>query len=550
MLRLKIEPAQGEIFDRALEGDELVVGRSSECDLSISDRFMSRRHARFFKRDDDWWLEDLGSRNGTLVNGAPLTEPRAMAAGDTIVLSGSTLRLTDSSATTESRSGAFSAPEHTIFRQASEVLQNQVSVPDSSGAAPAHLETYAARLQMLNEVHQTLARSTSLDELFDMILGRAFELLGPEEGVIVLREPDGSYRRAARRAAPGYEEEHLLSETLIREVVEKGLAALVFDVQQDERFIEAESIVASGVRSLIAAPLADTDGPLGMIALNSRLHRHQFTEQDMELLTSVAAAAALRVRNLALAEEAAERRRLEHEVALARQIQISLLPAQLPTLEGYDLYGGTAPSQGVSGDFYEIVARDDECVLLVADVSGKGIGASLLTASLEALLAGPLEAGLPPDEICQQVASRLFARTPAAKYATAILVVLDPSTGRVTYTNAGHNPGLVIRADGGHELLGPCGVPIGLIDGAEYSKQEVRLEPTDLVVLYSDGITEAENRDEEEFGLERLLAICAEHRGDPLEGIVAAVDGALDDFTGDVPFADDCTLVMLRRHAD
>jgi len=544
VLRLDIEPAQGEPFDHALEGDEIIVGRSSECDLAIKDRYMSRRQVRFFKRDEDWWLEDLNSRNGTMVNGKLLSEPRKVSNGDKIVLSGSTLRLTDTAAPTETKS-ALSGAEHTIFRQASEVLQSQV--PSEDGTADVDLESYAARLRMLNEIHQTLARSTSLDELFEMILARTFELLEPEEGLIVLRDADGTYRRAARRAAPGYEEEHLLSETLVAEVVEKGLAALVLDVQQDARFADAQSIVASGVRSLIAAPLADSDGPLGMIALNSRLHRHQFTEEDMALLTSVAAAAALRVRNLGLAEEAAERRRLEHEVQLARQIQISLLPAQMPELEGYDIYGGTAPSQGVSGDFYEIVARDQECVVLVADVSGKGIGASLLTASLEALLVGPLEAGLPPDEICTQVSSRLFARTPPAKYATALLVLLDPATGHLMYTNAGHNPGLAVRLDGSIDQLGTCGVPIGLLDGATYCKEALDLQPGDLLVLYSDGITEAENSEEEEFGLERLRQVCAEKRTAPLDEIVKAINDSLDEFAGKVPFADDRTLVLLRR---
>jgi phosphoserine phosphatase RsbU/P len=543
---LQIEPAQGESFNHALDGEELVVGRSAECDLTISDRFMSRRHARLFKQDDAWWLEDLGSRNGSMVNGRLAEEPVRLAIGDRIVLSGSSLYLRDEAESTGVRTGTYPSGDHTIFRQASEVLQSQVSVPPSAEASGDELESYAARLHTLNEVHQALARSISLDELFETILGRVFELLEPEEGIIVLRRTDGTYRRVARRAAPGYEEEHLLSETLVREVVEKGLAALVIDVKQDERFAGAQSIVASGVVSLIAAPLADVDGALGMIALNSRLHRHQFTEADMEMLTSIAAAAALRVRNLALTEEAAERRRLAHEVELARHIQVSLLPAQLPALEGYEIHAGTVPSQGVSGDFYEIVARNHECVLLVADVSGKGIGASLLTASLEALLAGPLEAGLPPDEICDQVSARLFARTPAAKYATAVLAVLDPASGHLTYTNAGHNPGLVVRP-AGTELLSTCGVPIGLLEGARYRKEEIDLAPGDLLVLYSDGITEAENPDEEEFGLARLTAVCQELRTAPLGELAAGLTDALDQFANGIPFADDRTLVLLRR---
>jgi serine phosphatase RsbU (regulator of sigma subunit) len=402
---------------------------------------------------------------------------------------------------------------------------------------------------MLNDVHQALARSIELDDLLDLILGRAFEHLQPEEGVIYLKSPDASYYRAAFRSLRDESSDYLYSSTLITEVIEKGLAALVLDVESDERFSAAKSILASGVRSLVAAPLLDSEGSLGMIALNSRVHRRQFSEEDMELLVSLASVAALRIRNLRLAVEAAERRRLEEEMRLARQIQVALLPDRLPDLPGYGLHAGNIPSLGVSGDYYEVVERNNEteCVMMIADVSGKGIAASLLTASLEALAAGPIEVGHPPERVCQLVSRRLFRRTPAAKYATAFMVVLEHATGKLTYCNAGHNPSLLVRASGEIELLGPTGLPLGLVEEAPYASLVTELRPGDNLVLYTDGITEALDPHEEEYGSERLQEVCKRNRGEAPAVLFEAIESDLEEFAQGQPFHDDRTLLLLQR---
>ncbi len=548
MLRLRVQPAQGEPFERPLEGEEIIIGRSSECDVTIADRYMSRRHARLVHDDDRWLLEDLGSRNGTTVNGSRVEAPTPIAEGDEIVLSGSTVRIEGAGGARRGARTTEVPSDHTIFRQASELLESQVSIPPKSLDSVPQLRDYASRLQILNEVHQLLARSQTLDELLETLLERAFELLGPEEAVAVLRQPDGGYAQAARRSREGSGGEFPISETLVHEVAEKGMAALVLDVAQDERFAEAHSIIATGMRSLIAAPFNDEGGPLGLISLSAQLGTKQFDEADMEMLTSLAAVAALRMRNLALADEAEERRRLEREVALARQIQLGLLPEHLPDFDEYDLYGGTEPSQGVSGDFFEVLRQEDgRGVLVVIDVSGKGIGAALLTASLEALLSGALEADFPPAETCRRVSNRLMLRTPAAKYATGLIAMLEPEAGDLTYVNAGHNPGLLVHPDGEIDHLTSAGPPIGLLPSADYEERTVQIAPGDLLVLYTDGITEAANPDGDEFGTERLGAVCAGHRELPLEELAGEIEAALVEFAAGEPFADDRTLVLLRR---
>ncbi|MFQ5525686.1 MAG: SpoIIE family protein phosphatase [Thermoanaerobaculia bacterium] len=541
-MHLRVQTPDGETLQHRAEGDEVTVGRSSSAHLSLSDRFLSRLHARFFTKDDDWWVEDLGSRNGTHVNDQKLDEPVRVRAGDTVRVSGCVITIKSEDPEKQSGSTDFGA---TIFRAASDLLHTESSQAVERSADD--LRGYAERLRVLNEVHHALSRPISLKELLDLILDRAFEHVGCEEGAIFLREEDGSYERAAIRSTNTESGEYLYSETLLREVGDKGLAALVLDAGADERFRDAMSIMSSGVRSLVAAPLMDPEGSLGLIVLNSRLHRRQFTEDDMSLLTSLASVAALRIRNVALAIEAAERQRLEEELELARRIQVALLPASLPDIEGYALCGRNLPSRGVSGDFYEIVGRDEDYFLLVADVSGKGIAASLLTASFEALAAGPIEDGSPPEEVTARVSRRLFERTPLAKYATAWLGTLNPKSGVVRYTNAGHNPALHVRASGDVEQLGPTGVPVGLMEGSAYEAQEITLEPDDFLLVYTDGITESEDPDGEEFGMERLMEFCRGQREVTPDDLAAALEADLDKFTHGQPAADDRTVVVVRR---
>lgn len=187
------------------------------------------------------------------------------------------------------------------------------------------------------------------------------------------------------------------------------------------------------------------------------------------------------------------------------------------------------------------------CALLVADVSGKGVAASLLTASLEALSALPLEGTDPTDRICEQVGKLLYQRTPPEKYATAFLGVFDPESGRFRWTNAGHNPALILRGSGESEWLKANGTPLGLLPGARYKEGDTTIEAGDALLVYTDGITEALNPDDEEFGERRLVEAAARYRHLGLREMAAGLERDLDDFARGVPYHDDRTLVIVRR---
>ncbi|MCK5376986.1 MAG: SpoIIE family protein phosphatase, partial [Acidobacteria bacterium] len=436
-----------------------------------------------------------------------------------------------------------------IFRSAETILGEARHLgADDATADRAELQRWAERLRIVNEVHEVLAQSAGTDELLDLILDRVFLHMRPQHGAIFLKEGDDLVC-ARHRTRPGACEEFPESRSLVSEVIDRGQAAVVTDARTDVRFVDAQSMHIAGMRTLVAAPLLTPEGALGMIVLCSDSLDHQFSETDLDMLVPLASAAALRIRNVKLAEEAAERRRYEREVALARRIQEALLPAEMPSLPGYRVYGANTPSLGVSGDYFQVVGRPqaEECVVLLADVSGKGIAASLITAYLDALCCCILDSGLSPGESFKDISRRLHLRTPTDRFATSFLGFLDLPTGGLRFASAGHDPAILLRKDGEVEWLERTGIPLGLFPDMDYETSEVCLEPGDTLVLYSDGLTEAANPEEEEFGRERLAEVCRENRSQPPETIAASIDAALEAFVEGEPYLDDRTVVILSR---
>lgn len=549
MFRLLFHPSDGTPFERRLAaGESMIVGRSSTVDVTLNDPLLSRQHARLRVEDGRLFVTDLGSRNGTMLGGERIAGETAVAVGDRVIL-GSCRVEVEPAVSTRASIGPAQRPlaEGTILRPAAELLGSGVVRADEATSA-----RLAARLRLLHSVHEALARSLELPELVRLVLDRAFDHLRPERGVIFLKDGDGDWKPVAVRSVSGREEEIQVSRSLVAEVGEKGNAALVLDAASDARFAEAQSLMISGIRSLVAAPLADAEGTLGMIVLDSTVASRRFGEEDLELLATLASAAALKIRNLSLAEEAAARRRLEQELALARRIQEGLLPSRMPQLPGWSILARNKASRGVSGDFFQFFPRvaRRELGIVIADVSGKGIAAALLMAAIEALAEAPVEDGLPPDEICTRLSRGIFKRTPTEKYATAIVAVLDPASGTLRYVNAGHNPAIVARADGRLERLGPTGVPLGLLEKAAWRCAETTLASGDMLVLYTDGITEAENPDEEEYGLARLEAIVGRSFRQGVDLLADEIARDLAEFARGVPFHDDRTLVLVGRSGE
>ena len=539
-LHLRIETPGQASLDRRFDLDEVVVGRSTQVDVVVADNAVSRRHARLFRRGDDWLIEDLGSVNGTLVNGARVAEPKVLQPGDVVGVGPG--RLVVKAVGARATSSVLAAPSAdiddwpaTTLRPATDVLHGAVTGADAT-----------SRLRLLNDVHRALAAPISLGDLLELVLDRAFTSVQPEDAAIFLRRDDGELYRAAERHATRASGDLLISRSLARAVTEEGAAAIVNDVQADARFAHAESIVRSGVRSIAAAPLSDVDGCLGMIALYSRAPGRTFADDDLELLVALAAAAALRIRNIALVEEATERRLLGRELALANEIQKSRLtrPPELPDI---DVAARMRPARTVGGDLYDFLVVGRHLWFVVGDVAGKGIGAALLMAVVQTLFRAAAPVCSSVEDLLARLNSELCRDNERAVFVTALAGCLDLDTGTTRIANAGHLRPYRVGQSGLSEVAPErSAVPLGLVDDVIYPVMTLNLGAGDGLVIYTDGVCDAIDGQGRAFGSDRLEPCLQALSQAPAREIVDELFEQVDRFAAAVAQEDDITVVALR----
>jgi sigma-B regulation protein RsbU (phosphoserine phosphatase) len=528
----------------------LTLGRASTNDVFLPDRTLSRVHARLDQKVDGLVLTDLGSRNGTQLNGARIVDPVVVKAGDRIVLGETTIEVTEEvlTGTRVVIDTGRDRSDHTMISSANAVASlRRPAAREVTDAA--ELKRLATSLQILNEVSLALLTDIPLEKLSSLILEKLFAYLEPDRGLLMLRDGSGELRPEALRFADGIDPSDIrLSRTLVDSVTEKKNGVLMIDTATDEKLGTADSIRLQGITSCLAAPLFVDDEVIGLVYLEARLGRKSFTEEDLKLLTSLANTAAIKIQNMRLQETAAAKQRIEREMALAWDVQRRLFPEQAPELPSSELFGRTLPSRTVSGDYYDFFVRGDGTVdIVVADVCGKGMAASILAASVQSAFQAWAAENFAPDRVCARLNDLVYRRTSPEKFVTFIAALYDPESGSIVYANAGHNPGIVLRAGGGHELLPAQGPPLGLFPGRSYGSAALTLGPGDLLVLYTDGVTEAANPDDEEFGLDRLVEVVRSVASRPLAAIEGALGEGLAAFAAGVPFHDDRTVVLLRR---
>jgi sigma-B regulation protein RsbU (phosphoserine phosphatase) len=541
-IRVRVEPSHGAPFERDFEGGEIVIGRAQTAGLVVTDTSVSRQHARLFYLDDRWWIEDLGARNRTSLNNQPLDGPSSLRAGDALRIGDTLVRVLGDVSAAQTADPRDSPADEPLFLKT--VLGAEAeSVPGDDTT----IDRQAARLRTLNEIHRALATPISLTDLLNLILERCFGVLRPEEGVILLKQPDGQLRHAASRRLPGAQGEMFVSRRIVEVVAGKGQSALVLDAALDERFAGSDSIIASGVRSVVAAPLSDSEGTLGMIALYSRASVRQFSQQDLDLLVSLASAAALRVRNVELAEEAAARRVMEHELSLAHDMQMSMLPRRMPERPEIAVAAVLKPARSVGGDLYDFVLDGDRLWFIVGDVTGKGMAAALYMAVAKTLFRATAPGHTDLSAVVGRLNAELCRDNDRLVFVTALVGHLSLVTGQVAIADAGHNPALLVGRDGAVRLPAvPKGVALGIVETFTYAESTFTLEPGATLLLYTDGVTEAVSATGDLFGLERLqqtLATCADRVP---ETIIAAVVRDVESFVAGAPPEDDLTLLALH----
>jgi sigma-B regulation protein RsbU (phosphoserine phosphatase) len=525
MPEISIQTADGARERYAIAKGRVSIGRSRESDIFLPDQWLSRHHAEIVQRPDGYYVADLQSKNGTLLNGLPVKEERRLREGDVITLGEHTLTFVGDEGGVEEE---FEPEGTQVFS-----VRELSDINTKPAIDPAELQRQNRVLAALSKAASELVVHRPLDELFVKILDLLFESVAAERGAILLLEGEPPLPRIKASKIARGEPLTKVSRSIGRRVMEDRVALLLPNVLEDARFKGEASILSSGIRSAMCAPLwfnpgaGRKDDVLGFVYLDSLQRSHSFGEEDLRILTALANVAAAKIENVRLLEESLRMRVLEEDMRVAAEIQTGLLPRGAPEVPGYGLVGCNLPCRTVGGDYYDFDFEAGRLRLVLGDVSGKGTGAALIMTVLRAAVRSHWTEPLLGD---------------------AVIRINRTVSGRLAYVNAGHNPPLLIRADGTVETLREGGMVLGMFDTVPYQDGAVDLRPGDTVIVYSDGVTETWNPAGDEFGEEGLLALVVRSRALEPAALQAEILRELERFAAGAKATDDRTLIVLKRH--
>ena len=542
----------------------VTLGRSARNDLCIPDPFASRVHAEVRREGDEYFLQDLGSANGTLYNGTnvegtvPLTAGGRIQIGETEIIfddgtynssMGATM-ITDNTGSLPEATIALASGDRTTSGLL-EAIEGARTKPEEIAAVRSAKE--GDLLALISKVGITLLASATLTETLEQIVSLVFEAVPADRCLLMMRDAGSEELRVAvarLRDRVGEVGEIRVSRNVLDEVVMRGKSVLTSDAQHDPRFASG-TVVLQGIRSVLAVPLGVADQVFGIIYADSPIADGRFTEDHLKLLTTLASVAAIRVENARLAEARLQQERLERELALAMEIQQRFQPAAPPHVPGYELQGISFPCYEIGGDYYDFIKRDDgRLVIALGDVSGKGTAAALLMSSLHAAIHAQSGSHDSLVATISAVNRYLADNIPPNRFVTLFYAELDPETGTVSFLNAGHNPPLIVHSAGTVEQLASGGLPLGIKPNAEFREGRTHMKLGDVLVIYSDGVTESASPTGEEFGSTRLYEVVSRNIDASAAGIRDRIESALTKFSQGTQAADDITLVIVKRQAE
>ncbi|RUL85828.1 SpoIIE family protein phosphatase [Tautonia sociabilis] len=547
-----------------LKGDAFLIGRAPDCSLVLDPQGVSRRHAQIGRDAGQFYLEDLGSRNTTKLNNqtVPPWQRLPLKPGDRINICDVEFVYLTRLAAPDSDASDVIVTDH-VEESTLHTLDASTTRVLGSGVPPER------KLAAVLDITRNLSSAVQIDAVAPKVLDTLFEIFpSAERAFLVLKDPqtDRLVRKAFKHrqsrsrpplgalaaAAKDDEPPMNISRSIVNHVLERKQAVLSQDAGNDANLPVTASIADLKIRSVMCAPLMTPDGQaLGIIQLDTTSAR-QFQQEDLDLLVAIACQSAISIQNARMYEDLLHQERVRRDLRLAEQVQRSFLPESVPKVPGYKFFAYYHAAYNVGGDYYDFVPLPgDRIGIALADVSGKGIPAALMMAKFSGntrycILTEPSPAravGVLNDQLCEAGLEERFI--------TLSLGLLDLPSGLLTIASAGHPPLLIRRAGGKVEEVGAdiSGFPLGIIPGFEYQERAVQLEPGDVVVVYSDGITDATSPSGELYHnaeQPRLPRRLAELSGDP-ESVGRAILQEIREFSSGESQADDMTIICFGR---
>jgi serine phosphatase RsbU (regulator of sigma subunit) len=548
-----ISPDGARRFARVTQ-TPFLIGRGAETGnhLQLSDRRISRTCAAIVVEANKHYIEDRGQRRGLFVNGQKV-ESRELQDGDLI-----------SFGVEDSYEIIYRSAANAAEQSIPNLLTRMEHITGSDVVASA-----GARLSKLDQLLAATALLHSqlpLDEVLGMMLDHAISVMDADRGVLLEADDKGALHVRLARRSGGLRlppESLAPSQTAIQLALRKQEAVITEDLAQAEMDLQAaQSIVAQRLRAVVVIPLyafshAKTAESvvnlkqgqfLGVLYLDSR-RPAAFSKLDRQLLDAFTDQAASILDNARLVARERERQRLEEQINIARDIQQALLPRNFRDYPHLSVTGCNFPCLSVGGDYFDVFPLgENRTAFLIADVSGKGLGAALLTTMLQGVLSG-MTLGTDPARLFNHLNRFLCDHAEVGRYATMFFGILDQQGG-LEYINAGHPSPILIRQNGSaEEAFTEGSFPVGLVPQAEYFTAAVKLEPGDTLVLFSDGVTEAMDPKEDFFGIPRLVQMLTGHNDTPLDELQKLLLEAVENFSRGASQADDLTLLLVRYRA-
>jgi sigma-B regulation protein RsbU (phosphoserine phosphatase) len=537
-------------------GSRLLVGRDVGCQLVVRDLSASRRHLEICAENGGFWCRDLSSRNGTRVNGEPISE-QELTDGDEIRLGNTVLRFELAA------EAAARPPEPTVFLQTVIDRAGKEQEPPSSSRSKELLE---AAYTLMNAMSSTFDEC----ELVDTILQTTMGAVGAQRGAVLFAGPDRqlepcpvcgrvhTIRDGVSR--PADIDDFNLSESVATRVLRNGENVLIRSARSDRPIDTSVSIAALNLTSILCVPIRTRDEVLGILYIDTDLANHEYTEDDMLLAAAAGNSAGLALENARIHADLLEKQRMDQDIHAAWTIQEGFLVRDWPVDDPrIDVYGVTRPARIVGGDFYDFAWLDDDHVgMLIGDVSGKGVPAALTMALLLAEFRLCATGAESTAEVMRRLNERMVARSRRGTFCTAALVALNVTTGRMMGANAGHHPVLRVSGNGADTFLPASGPPLGILSGADWSDEEWLVEPGQTLLLYTDGIVEARKNDASEneagaireYGIEGLEAVARRNSGATPQELIEAVLDDVESFCRPLAPHDDCTMIALTFHGN
>jgi len=548
---------EAKVFE--LGDAEVVIGRLPECDVQLPSNMVSRKHARVYRSGNRYSIEDLGSGNGTFVNGQKIDGAQELHPNDRLKFGPILVRYES-----DEPAGKVDVSQRALLNAA---RPTGVEISEDQGAATAtilgSLESNGGfnlldvrpqeKLRAVLDISRALAGTLEVEKLLPRILDSLFQIFpAADRGCILLKDARTGemVTRAMKHRRESEDASVKLSRTILNSVLEQKKAILSADATSDARFDASESISSLTIRSMMCVPMLDLQGePVGIINIDTQNPLTQFKNEDLDIMMTVAGQAALTYETAKLLSSYVQKQKQDNEMNIARNVQHALLPETLPQISGYEFFASYDSAQAVGGDYYDIIAtKDGRIWLAFGDVAGKGVPASLVMSRMSSVVRSVSEFVTDPAEAVSRINDHMCAKAVEGRFVTFVLIILDIQKHTMQLVNAGHMSPMIRLPDGRIEEFddSKVGVPIGVIEGFPFDYQERSLNHGETVVIYTDGVSEAMNPKNELYGMEKLRNFVTKGAPNPaLLGVAIRED--VRKFANGREQNDDITLMVVGR---